>query len=313
MALRFLAIQAVAAFGLTIVAWAIDSLPFRRGMRGVLLAGILCSPSIIPGADRQLRLAASILSVTMGVHVWDLEAGRRKRLANGGPAGFRKSFVGNLWHPFALVLARARCEPPRPALAEVIQILVGVAGGVVSVLLLIAEVRFDWRGHSMVVEHIAKAVSFFLGIQFLPNAIAAAARLGGFAATDFAGAYFLAATPAEFWRRYNRPVDQFMIEYVFRPSGGMRHPIRSVLLVFLISGVIHEYVFDVAAGRVLGTQMAFFMIQGLAVAATVRVRLRGWGRAGGVVMTFAFNLASVWLFLQSLDAVLPVYSRGNGE
>ena len=55
--------------------------------------------------------------------------------------------------------------------------------------------------------------------------------------------------------------------------------------------------------------MAFFLIQGLAVAATRRVRPRGWRRSPWVAGTFAFNLASSALFFASLDEVLPFYMR----
>jgi hypothetical protein len=49
-------------------------------------------------------------------------------------------------------------------------------------------------------------------------------------------------------------------------------PVRATIVTFLVSGVIHEYVFDLAAGRVLGSQMLFFTIHGLAVVATLRLR-----------------------------------------
>ena len=65
-------------------------------------------------------------------------------------------------------------------------------------------------------------------------------------------------------------------------------PVFATLAVFAVSGLMHEYVFGVATGRVQGWQMLFFMVQGCAAAATLRVRPTGWrgpavvGRDAGV-------------------------------
>lgn len=167
--------------------------------------------------------------------------------------------------------------------------------------------RIDWHRHRFITEHCTKAASFFPVIQFLPNVLAAAARLSGLPATNFAGPFFLARTPAEFWRGYNRPVNQFFNEHVFKPAGGRSRPLMVMLFVFVVSGIIHEYIFDVPAGRVLGSQMLFFLIQGFAVVATMRLRPRGWRAAGMVLLTFAFNLATARIFLASMNAVVPFY------
>ena len=127
------------------------------------------------------------------------------------------------------------------------------------------------------------------------------------------GPLFLARTPAEFWRFYNRPVGQFFHEYVFKTLGGPRRPVLAVFLTFVISGVIHEYLFDVPARRILGTQMAFFLIQGVAVIARLRVRPRGWAAAPAVILTFAFNLLTARVFLASMHAVVPFYASRGGR
>ena len=116
-------------------------------------------------------------------------------------------------------------------------------------------------------------------------------------------------TPADFWKRYNRPAQQFLYEDVFKPLGGLRSPVRAVLATFLINGIIHEYVFDIVVGRVQGYQMAFFLVQGIAVAATFRVRPAGSAVIPWVVGTFAFNLATSVIFFASVGEVLPFYAR----
>jgi D-alanyl-lipoteichoic acid acyltransferase DltB (MBOAT superfamily) len=121
---------------------------------------------------------------------------------------------------------------------------------------------------------------------------------------------FLARTPADFWRRYNRPAQQFLYEDVFKPVGGLRSPIRAVLLTFAVSALIHEYVFGISIGRVQAYQTSFFLLQGFAVAATARVRPQGWRALPWTTATFAFNLASSVLFFASVESLVPFYARG---
>ena len=47
-----------------------------------------------------------------------------------------------------------------------------------------------------------------------------------------------AIDPADFWRRYNRPAQEFFREDVFRPLGGPRRPIRVALATFLVSALL---------------------------------------------------------------------------
>jgi hypothetical protein len=61
-------------------------------------------------------------------------------------------------------------------------------------------------------------------------------------------------------------------------------------------------------GRIEGYQTAFFLIQGVAAAATLRARPTGPVAAVWVVATLAFNLATSALFFASIDEVMPFYS-----
>jgi D-alanyl-lipoteichoic acid acyltransferase DltB (MBOAT superfamily) len=123
---------------------------------------------------------------------------------------------------------------------------------------------------------------------------------------------FASQTPAMFWRRWNRPAQQFFHEYAFKPAGGQRWPVRSTLMTFAVSGLVHEYVFGITAGYFHGWQMAFFMLQGCAVAATMRTRPSRNVLSLWVAATLAFNLAASVLFFKSIDAVLPFYApRGT--
>ncbi len=127
---------------------------------------------------------------------------------------------------------------------------------------------------------------------------------------DFSDAPLLARTPADFWRRYNRVFQQYFHENVFKRAGGRRSPVAVTILIFLLSGLMHEYVFGIAIGRVQGFQTAFFLTQGIAVAATLRVKPRGrpavlaWTGA-----TLAFNLVTSLLFFLSFHAIVRLYAN----
>lgn len=81
------------------------------------------------------------------------------------------------------------------------------------------------------------------------------------------------------------------------------------MAAFLVSGIVHEYMFSVAVGGVQGFQMAFFLVQGCAVVLTLRVK------AGtiGIMGTLAFNAITSILFFASLDGVIGFYDGGLPE
>ena len=304
MALKWLAVSLAITFGGDLAFYPALALGPRRRTAAffALLTTAILSPLIIPATAPLLRFIASVGAVTVGVKLYDSNRGAER--------GFRPAallYAECLFNPFALVLRRVTREKRPSRRADAINAAVALSIGLPAVLLLIAVFCVDWRQHLFIEEHCAKAISLFLMIQFLPNGVAAVFRLLGVPATNFAGPFFLARTPAEFWRFYNRPVNQFFNEYVFRPARGAAHPIRATLLVFVISGIVHEYVFDLPAGRILGSQMGFFLLQGLAVVATLRLRPRGWAAVPMTLLTFAFNLATVRLFLAGLNAVAPFY------
>ena len=78
----------------------------------------------------------------------------------------------------------------------------------------------------------------------------------------------------------------------------------ATLATFAISALIHEYVFDIAVMRIQGYQTEFFLVQGLAVAATLGVKPRGWRVVPWIAGTLGFNLASSVLFFASIFSAL---------
>jgi hypothetical protein len=217
------------------------------------------------------------------------------------------AFLTFLTNPCLLVYRRRNAEPTvssvenlRRSIRDAIQLGVGLA-------LLEGFWVIDFGALGYWQEHSVKSLGFFLCLLGLFGLIAAVWRsFGAIAREPHVGAMF-PTTPAEFWRSYNRIVHQFLLEDVFKKAGGPRSPFLGVMLAFLVSGLLHEYLFSLLAGRAQGLQTAFFLIQGLAVAMTVRVRATGWRRSAWVAATLAFNIATATLFLASFHEVFPLY------
>src|SRR5262249_4476350 len=134
-------------------------------------------------------------------------------------------------------------------------------------------------------------------------------RLAGLPVLDLSRQPIAAVSPADFWRRYNCEAGRFFREIVFVPLGGPSNPVIMIIVTFLVSGVLHEYLATVLIGRLLGLQIAYFLVNGLAAAATFRWRPRGAARFFGLAATLLFNVATTPLFFLTANQFLPWYSH----
>ncbi len=126
------------------------------------------------------------------------------------------------------------------------------------------------------------------------------ARVLGVKVIDFSRHPILATTPADFWRRYNREAGRLLHEDLFKPLGGLRHTRRATFLTCLINGVYHEYLALLVVGALMGYQVAFFVIHGVATVATLRIRPRGGAAIAGTLLTFLLLFTSSVLFFASI-------------
>ena len=106
---------------------------------------------------------------------------------------------------------------------------------------------------------------------------------------------------AEFWgRRWNTAFHELAARFTFRPLRPLVGPASAMLLVFLVSGLIHELVISIPAQAAYGLPTGYFALQGLGVAVE-RTRLGrrvGLGRAWrGRLFTIVVAAApAFWLF-----------------
>ena len=268
-------------------------------------AGIAMMPLLVPADAPSVRFMVAILAVCFVLKLIDLHLGALRGLR----VGFRP-FLAFLCNLLQGVQRRTGCERQPSGRENARDFLVGLVGMVLALGLLKWAGRVDWSARSFLLEHTVRASAFFIAVLFSWRLLAALMHVAGVYTVNPNKSPFLARTPADFWRRYNRWMGQFLHEDVFKPLGGRRHPVRATLLVFAVSGLLHEYCFGVAIGRVQGYQTAFFLLQGVAVALTLRVKPAGLAALAWGSGTLVFNLLSSLFFFASMQGLGPLYSAG---
>ena len=263
---------------------------------------VALSPCLIPTDAKPLRMLGSLLSIGLLVKLYDVHIESRL----GRPLALN-SYLAYMPDFFWLVRRR---EPGRRLMPNELKrlALLGPAA-LLSVIPCIILFQIDWSDVPVAVEHVLKVPAVVLAVILISNATSSIYRLLGGVAIEPMGNPFAAPTPADFWWRWNRPAQQFFGEYAFKPAGGFRRLIRATLVAFVVSGLIHEYVFGFASGRVQCWQILFFSIQGCAVAASMNRRIIGRTKLVWIVGTWLLNLATSWLFFRSVDDLLPFYAR----
>lgn len=163
---------------------------------------------------------------------------------------------------------------------------------------------------SFALNHAVMLLIFVLGIESLSRALCGLEHLAGFDTTLIIRNAYLSRTVAEFWRRYNCRIHDWLFRNVFQTTGGRRAPVRSMLLVFLVSGLFHEVAFALATSRLTGYQLAFFTIQAPAVLASGRLErlVRRGGIAGRITAhgaTILFVGVTSILFFDGVSKIFP--------
>ena len=161
--------------------------------------------------------------------------------------------------------------------------------------------RSFWLGHS--VKLVAAYLCFFDGMFVLQTGLL---RLAGLRTLDLSREPILSVTPADFWRRYNCEAGRFLREDLYRPVQRRAVALGALLLVFAVNGILHEYMAWLLVGRVLGYQLAFFAIHGVAVAATWKWRPQGWVKGVGWAATLGLVVASSALFFATIQQFRPI-------
>lgn len=271
-------------------------------------AGLLVLPLVVPADEPLSRAIVAVFTATFVIKLYDLHRG-----APGSVPSW-PAYLLFLVSPFCHVYRRlhaARVPSARQNLVRLGRGMALLAGGWAGLAGLAVVMAAHPGDVGFLLEHVSKITAGFVIVYGCAEIAFALWSMAGLRGLHQFDNFFLARTPAAFWRVYNRPVTQYMFENVFRPAGGVRAPVRAILAAFFVSGVMHEYIAGIALQNVQGFQMAFFMIQGAAVAATRRLQPRG--RAAIVACigaTMLFNLAASLLFCASFARMFDLYSPG---
>lgn len=257
MILATLALAVAAEFA--VAAAFFPALTLQPRQRAVVLLGLFVliafMPLLVPPAAPLIRFLVSFNAAILFMKLYDVHVG-----AGRGARPDLRTFLLFLPNWASMVLRKPDMKPPPNRRKNLLSL--GLAAFVAGFTILMALIRVDWSGQPFIIEHSAKAVAFFLMFSSFMAVIVAVQRLAGGMARDFADAPLLARTPADFWRRYNRIVHQFLYEDIFKRVGGRRSPMRATLVAFAVSALIHEYIFGVAIGRCKGTKRSSSYFKG---------------------------------------------------
>jgi hypothetical protein len=294
----------LAAYVAVALLWPVLRWPASRRVPSLFLValGLLALPLVVSAERTVSRAIVAVFAATFVIKLYDLHRGAARGSVPSWPA-----YLLFMLNPFGHVYRRLATAP----VPTVRQNLMRLGRGIVLAAVGAAGFSVARATHPapFFLEHALKVTFGFVIVYGAAEIVFAVWSTLGLRGIPQFENYFLARTPAEFWRRYNRPVTQYMFENVFRPAGGARAPVRATLAAFFFSGVLHEYIADIALGDVQGFQLAFFMLHGVAVAVTRRLRPRGRTAAVvGIAATILFNLTASLLFCASAARMFDLYS-----
>jgi hypothetical protein len=212
-----------------------------------------------------------------------------------------------------LVYSTARPTAVQASLRQEL-LRMAVAGGTIAIASWLAmRLIFEGPGrHGWLVNHLTLAVGFVIVMTAFGQVNLGLWRIMGLRVRPVMDRIWLARTPADFWRRWSWPIHLWLYQYIYRPCGGRRRAVGSVLAVFAFSGILHEVLAFVAIGRITGHQSAFFGVSAAGVLASPMLeRVGECGVVGEVFIrsvTLIFLAASAALMFVTVDAVMPLYA-----
>jgi MBOAT, membrane-bound O-acyltransferase family len=271
---------------------------------------ILVCPLLIPSANVGLRAASAFASgdITFKMVEYFRQWGNVER-----------SIVLRDYYrfliPFPVLSAvypdhKRRLLRPESPWPQVLRLFGGIVGFTIALQAIRALSSIALLRSSFALNHALMLLAFVFGIESLSRALCGLERLAGFDTTPIIRNAYLSRTISEFWRRYDYRIHDWFYRNVFQATGGRRAPVRSLLLVFLVSGLFHEVMFALATSRLTGYQFAFFTIQGPAALASGRLErlARRGGIAGKITAhgaTILFVAVTSVLFFDGVSKIFP--------
>jgi hypothetical protein len=300
---RWLAPLAVFALLALVGSALVTRRPAAARFAGLGLAGVF--PFTLPAGCPLLGLMlGSLLSVVWSIKIWERS---HQRVAD--PRMFRSTLGFWLWW-FVPPDARVP-DDPAAALASRKAGLLRLRRGFVELGLFVVLLLFRRRLpelHALLPVYLAWSMLLLWSlITGIGDAVTGVAMQTGYWFDEVFERPLLSRSPRDFWsRRWNRFVHGFARRNVYVPLGGRERPIAAVLTVFVLSGLMHEWLV-VACGRGFGSYtgltFAFFVVHGVAVLAEARFG-RAFPRALAIVGFYGFMFVTSPLFFLPLDEAI---------
>jgi hypothetical protein len=295
--------------------WSRGRLPISAGWCSA--AGALACPLLIPADLVMFRAASAFVSTDLAFKMVDFLRHHGREWDGAVARKYCRFLI-----PFPVLSVvypnhkRRQARPDRPW-PHVLRILGGTAGVAAGIVLARTLSGNATLRSSPALDHAVRLLVFVPTIESISRVLYGLERLAGFDTTPIIRNAYVSRTVSEFWRRYNYRIHDWLYRNVFQATGGRRAPVRSMLLVFLVSGLFHEATFALATSRLTGYQFAFFTIQGPAALASGRLErlARRGGIAGKVAahgVTILFLSVTSVLFFHGVSKVFP-WILANGS
>lgn len=276
-------------------------LRFITGVQCLILFGLpwLCDSSVAYRAITTLACCAifapKLLDAVIAPDVWRTRTFRR--------------WIFYLANPFVICYRKHLHDPQLSRKTNRIHCLRGVVQIGLGYALLYWAFYTNWEESSFWLEHSIKLVGVYLA-AFDGGFVLANGLLGisGGAYMRFSCHPFLARSPADFWRRYNRDAGRFFREDVYSRLCWLPVSIRTGV-VFIINGLLHAYLLLAIGGQMVGAVFAFFVIQAVAVIFTWRLRPTGFSAVVGILFTLAFNIVTSVLLFSGVNTIMAWYEN----
>lgn len=238
--------------------------PARRSIAAFLVAVAVSLPFFAPPAPLPRALLAFVGLLAL---LKTIEIGARP----GHWPAWRR-----LWHvcmPFDVRRTQSVRPAVDPKLLGRVVLLGGIGGFVFFLLLRLRGLGGQGRD---VARLLCGAVLVYVWVEATSEAARFAHRVGGIEVPPIQRAPILARSVGEFWsERWNRPWSDWLRRFVFLPLARRRLPALGLFAAFVVSGVMHAWMFAAALGMSAAVMTAgFFLIQGTCALAETRFNVR---------------------------------------
>lgn len=228
-----------------------------------LFAGVLALPFLIPPTGELVRFLLFLPLFHFGVTHVDLAF--RRRMSPEEPFSFRE-YLRAMSFAFGGIYSAIRDRGKPDVKGGMKYLFSGVSQIAFGMLMILLNTYFRTPEWSWPISTILKLGCFYWFGSGLTDLNFGLCRFLGREVSPVYREPIRAISPEDLWsNRINLYMRQYLIRFIFLPLGGTKRPNLAIMITFLVSGIIHEYQFDVASSAVRGYVLAFFAANGLAV------------------------------------------------